>query len=245
MLLISRLPVFVNGAAADRLEQLRAKEEKGTMNIKQQIKSATITGVVGLMVAVGASASTVTFQTDIGTGFNGTTTLSLNQFSGAAATLAFVPDPSATTTPGNVNYGNFTLACALCTLSTATTPVGAIFNGFTFNLRVTDTSDVATGQFVGTALPGAVYLDTSTITLNWVPLQLGPGTSNALSGNFLTTSFNISPTTRIVNPTSGAQIGSTTVQGTVATGIPEPATIGLIGAGLLGLGVLRRKHFVV
>jgi hypothetical protein len=41
---------------------------------------------------------------------------------------------------------------------------------------------------------------------------------------------------------SGAQIGSTTVQGTISSSaIPEPATLSMVGGALLGLGLLRRK----
>jgi len=82
------------------------------------------------------------------------------------------------------------------------------------------------------------------MTFNWVPLQLGPGTTGASggSGSFGTTSFNIILQTRIVNPTSGAQIGSSTVQGSIDDGVvPEPATLGLVGSALLVLGIFRRR----
>ncbi len=208
------------------------------MKINNFMKSAMSTGVIGLMLAAGASAANITFATDgSGTGFNGTSLLTLNSSSGVAATLAFVPDPAMTVGVGNVNYGNFTLACALCTNS-----VGSTFNAFTFNLEINDITDNAKGVFVGTASAGTLTLISSTITLNWLPLQLGPGTSGASSGNFGGTTFITTGTTRIVNPTSGAQIGSTTVQGTVGP-TPEPATFGMLGGALFGLAVLGRKRF--
>lgn len=215
------------------------------MQLARTIQSAALTGAVIFLMAAGANAATITFntaQTGVGgTGFNGSGNLVLQSSSGVDATLAFVPDMnSINAVPGNVNFGNFTLACASCT--TQAGGFGASFGAFTFDLVITDVTDGATGIFVGSAAPGSVFLDASTITLNWLPLQLGPGTNNATSGNFGPTSFQTVVQTRIVNPTSGAQIGSTTVQGSInSSAIPEPATLSLVGGALLGFGLLRRK----
>jgi hypothetical protein len=215
------------------------------MRIGLLVQAASLTGVAVFMLAGNAIASPVTFNTSAtgsaGTGFNGSGILTLNNSGGVVATLAFVPDPNATAAvPGNVNYGNFTLSCSTCT--TQANGTGATFSAFTFDLVVTDVTDGATGVFVGSATAGSVYLDASTITMTWQPIQLGPGNSGATTGNFGPTSFTITPTTRIVNPTSGAQIGSTTVQGSInSTAIPEPTTLSLVGGALLGLGLLRRK----
>jgi len=101
-------------------------------------------------------------------------------------------------------------------------------------------TDGATGIFVGTSTGGTIWHDTSEIFLIWSPLQLGPGTSNAASGNFGPTFFNKQLRTDIVAPNSGSPAGDTTLQGFVDS-TPEPATFSLIGGALLGLAFLRRK----
>jgi hypothetical protein len=215
------------------------------MQLARIIRSAALSGAAVFMMAAGARAGTITFNTAQtgtgGSGFNGTGDLVLNSSSGASGSLTFVPDMnSVNAVPGNVNFGNFTLACSTC--STQAGGVGSFFSAFSFEVVITDVTDGASGVFVGSAAAGSVYLDASTITLNWQPLQLGPGTSNATSGNFGSTFFQTVAQTKIVNPLSGAQIGSTTVQGNISSSaVPEPATLSMVGGALLGLGLLRRK----
>jgi hypothetical protein len=219
------------------------------MKIGRLVQAVLIAGVAVLMMAGSASASTVTYNTNAtgtaGTGFNGTGNLVLNNSLGAAATLTYIPDPNITTgVPSNVNFGNFTLVCSTC--STQAMGAGSFFNSFMFDLVITDVTDGnATGQFVGSSTGGAVWSDVSQITINWSPLQLGPGTNHAASGNFGPTIFGTSSFTGIVAPNSGQVPGQSTIQGTVnSTLVPEPATLSLVGGALLGLGMLRRKHVV-
>ena len=208
--------------------------------IKRLVRAASIAGMAIFMAATSASAATITYSTNAAnTGFNGGSSLTLDNSAGVAATLAFLPNANTSSgVPSNVNFGIFTLACPSCT-----TEAGASFSPFTFDLVITDvTHGGATGTFVGTSTGGAVFSNASLLTIDWAPLQLGPGVNNATGGNFGTAIFSTTVFTGIVAPNSGSDLGQSTVQGFVDfTAVPEPATLGLVGGALLGLGMLRRK----
>jgi len=218
------------------------------MHIRRIIQTASLLSVGAVMMAASASAAAITFNTSAtgtgGSGFNGANSLSLNSVSGAASTLGFETDPnSSPAVPSGINFGIFDLNCATCTKQSAPSAIGATFGAFTFDLVITDVTDGATGMFVGTSSGGSVFLDQSTIKISWAPSQLGTGTNNATSGNFEGTFFTITPLSIIVNPTSGANPGQTTVQGGIdSTVVPEPATLGMVGCAFLVLGLLRRKR---
>jgi hypothetical protein len=186
----------------------------------------------------------VTFNTNsVDTKFAGNG-LTLASSGGAAASLAFNPRPNSVTgTPSSVNYGYFTLFCASCT--TQANAGGAFFNAFTFNLIITDVSDGGSGQFTGTSSGGTVFRDVSTMLIDWVPALLGPGASNAATGTFGPSTFRILGPTSIVAPNSGTNPGQTTVEGfvtsTLDSNVPEPGTMALFGAGLIGFRLLLRK----
>jgi hypothetical protein len=221
------------------------------LSIERFIQATSITGLAIFMMA-SASASQISFNTNtVGTEFTSSTGgiisgagLILSDSTGDAATLTFLANAGTTVTvPTNIDLGNFILACATCTTS-----VGGTFGAFTFDIIVDDTSNGATGEFIGTSTGGSFTSNSSTITIDWSTLvtssgtQLGTGTYNALSGNFGGTDFTINATSGIVAPNQGVSPGETTIQGFVNS-VPEPATLSLIGGGLLGLGILRRKRF--
>jgi len=100
--------------------------------------------------------------------------LTADSTSGQARTLLFTADASSVTGfPYKIDCGDFLLICAACT----TTPT-TIFDGFTFDLAIDNTTHGAIGEFVGTSSPGAVSGNTRTIVVSRVPLPPGPGTGN-------------------------------------------------------------------
>ncbi len=213
------------------------------MKVNRLIRAASITAVAVAIMAASASAGPISFTTNAaGTAFVagniGGNNLTLDSSSGQASTLVFTPNTSsASGVPSNINFGDFLLTCTTCTTLQTT-----FYSGFTFDLVVTDSTDGASGQFVGTSSGGTVSSNSSTIQINWqAPLFIGPGTTNALSGNFGSTVFDmLSPISAIVAPNSGTPPGDTTIQGQISSA-PEPATFGLIGGALLVLGMFRRK----
>jgi hypothetical protein len=226
------------------------------MKLGRLIQAALIVAAALLLVAT-ASAGTINYTTAVtgtytteffsgGTIVNSGLTLdSATGTGGASGTLTFTGNTtSGAGTPTEVDLGDFEIVCNSCSTSTAGT-AGATFNAFTFDLYIYDSSDGAYGEFTGTSSGGTIYSNQTPISMaiTWTPAQLGPGTTNAASGNFGSTYFDAPSPTYLVAANSGTPNGDTTVQAYLgSTPTPEPATMAMVGGLLIGLGALARKR---
>jgi hypothetical protein len=191
------------------------------------MKFPTLLFAVGIL-AIPAFASPIdTFTT---TGVFGSSGLSTATY-GGGGTLTYVSGGGSVdlgiANPSNINLGEIDAS------GFTTGVLTAIPDTLTITIHQTS-PNVGTGDFNGT-ITGSLAFDASTGKLLFSP-----------------TTVDISPVHYLVDqPVGGIEIvpqsqfaGKTTIEGlaSVPTSVPEPATLGLMGAALLGLGLLRRRR---
>jgi hypothetical protein len=141
------------------------------------------------------------------------------------ATIKFEGTVGSVSTPTFSSLGTFVV----------TGNVGATFSD-SFTLTIDQTVPSVGNQTSSTTIAGTITGNSSTILLTFVPsaVTIGSGASTA--------TYTFSPDVYGLNNPS-VNSGDTTIEAYI-TSSPEPASIGLLGGSLLGLGFMIRRRSI-
>ena len=211
------------------------------------MKHLSFTLITAGIMAATASASTISYNT---TG----TTLNCNGVAGCVQNTATSVTVGGLTLTYNSGAGNNVVTPSFISFGNiATTGTGTNVNlgGLQLVLKINSTpsgGSTTSGNLQVGALSGLLSTSNSSASIAW-------------SNNNTTTTFGTLPGAaigaqiyQVTNsplslqaPTVGNPVGQTSIQGAVAdvSATPEPATMLLMGVGLAGAGILRRRRQVV
>jgi hypothetical protein len=177
-----------------------------------------------------AYATTVDYYTEacIGTTACGTSTFSsFPSYTSGGLDLSFV-GAGTSTVPDSVNASPMT-NISLGDVNVTSDSTGATLSTLPFDIEIFQTSPTGGQGTLDGSVTGTITYDSSTAYVTF--------TNNTVSIDGETYALTYNPVAIV--PTS-TNLGTTSIQGTVSS-VPEPMSYVLLGSGLLGIGLMRKR----